>query len=273
MQQFINHNGSYIIAEQPLFTSQNRAFAYGDALFETIRFTCSKPQFLKEHLHRLHNGMNIFKMPVDSLFDETFLENTIIELAQKNGITTDGRIKLTYYRNEGGLYTPENNTVSYLIEATAIEEKGYNLNAKGYTVDVYTELKKSPGPLSSIKSANSAVYVLAGIYKNKMGLDECILTNDKGNITEAITSNVFAVKNGVLYTSPIAEGCVDGVMRKKIIEIAQSNRMAVYELSVTQSVLLGADELFLTNAINGIRWIVAYKQKRYFNDTSNRKAQ
>src|SRR5690606_10046155 len=105
---------------------------------------------------------------------------------------------------------------------------------------------------------------MAGIYQKAHSLDECILTNDKSNITEAISSNIFAVKNGVLYTSPITDGCVDGVMRKKIIEIAQANRIAVYEMSLTQSVLLGADELFLTNAINGIRWVVAYKQKRYF---------
>jgi branched-chain amino acid aminotransferase len=111
---------------------------------------------------------------------------------------------------------------------------------------------------------------MAGIYKNTYSLDECFLVNDKGNITEAISSNIFAVKNGVLYTSPIADGCVDGVMRKKIIELAKANRIAVDELSIVQSVLLGADELFLTNAINGIRWIVAYKEKRYFNNTSKK---
>jgi branched-chain amino acid aminotransferase len=114
------------------------------------------------------------------------------------------------------------------------------------------------------------VYVVAGIYKNERALDDCILVNDKGSITEAISSNIFAVKNGVLYTSPVADGCVDGVMRKKIIEIAETSRIAVYELSIMQSVLLGADELFLTNAVNGIRWVVAYKQKRYFNNTSKK---
>jgi branched-chain amino acid aminotransferase len=111
---------------------------------------------------------------------------------------------------------------------------------------------------------------MAGIFKMQHGLDECILVNDKGAITEAISSNIFAVKNGVLYTSPISDGCIDGVMRKKIIEIAEANRIAVYELSIMQNVLLGADELFLTNAINGIRWVVAYKQKRYFNNTAKK---
>lgn len=270
MQQFINHNGALIEADTPLFTSKNRSFSYGDSLFETIRFAWGKPQFLKEHLLRLNSGMNLFQMQQNELWDETFFENTIMQLAKKNGAETDARVKLTVYRNDGGFYTPENNSVSYLIELYPLQDKGYVLNFKGYTVDVFTEIKKPVSPLSAIKSANSAVYVLAGIYKVKHGLDECILTNDKGFITEAISSNIFAVKNGVLYTSPISEGCVNGVMRKKIIEIAQSNRVAVYEMAITQSVLLGADELFLTNAVNGIRWIVAYKQKRYFNDTSKK---
>jgi branched-chain amino acid aminotransferase len=111
---------------------------------------------------------------------------------------------------------------------------------------------------------------MAGIHKVQQQLDECLLLNDKHHIIEGISSNIFAVKNGVLYTPPVADGCVNGVMRKKIIEIAQANKIAVYEISVMQNVLLGADELFLTNTINGIRWAVAYKQKRYFNDTSKK---
>jgi branched-subunit amino acid aminotransferase/4-amino-4-deoxychorismate lyase len=270
MQQFVDHNGTHLPAAQPLFTANNRAFCYGDALFETIRITNYSPQFLKDHLERLLIGMSVLKMQSNPLFNETFFEHAILTLAKKNGITSDGRIKLTIYRNSGGFYAPDVNTVSYLIEISSMQTKGYELNAEGYTVDLYTELKKTQSALSAIKSANCAVYVMAGIFKKQNSLDECILVNDKGIITEAISSNIFAVKNGVLYTSPIADGCVDGVMRKKIIELAKANRIAVYELSIMQNVLLGADELFLTNAINGIRWVAAYKQKKYFNDTSKK---
>ncbi len=270
MQQFINHNGNFLPADQPVVKATNRSFRYGDALFETIRIANFKPQFLKEHLQRLTNGMRVLKMQPNQLFSELFFEQAILELAQKNGVESDGRVRLTVYRNDGGYYAPSDNSVSYLLEVSSLAEKGYTLNQKGYTVDLYTEIKKSLGPLASIKSANSMLYVMAGIFKNANNLDDCILVNDKVSITEAISSNIFAVKNGVLYTSPIEDGCVNGVMRKKIIEIAESNRIAVYELSVMQSVLLGADELFLTNAINGIRWVVAYKQKRYFNTTSKK---
>jgi branched-subunit amino acid aminotransferase/4-amino-4-deoxychorismate lyase len=270
MQIYLSHNGNFILADTPVVSANNRSFRYGDALFETIRITNYNPQFLKEHLMRLYAGMDVLKMEMNPLLNATYLEHAILELAQKNNITSDGRVRLTVYRNEGGLYAPSDNKVSFLIEVYSLDEIGYTLNTKGYTVDLFTEFKKAQNALSSIKSANSAIYVMAGIHKVQQQLDECLLLNDKHHIIEGISSNIFAVKNGVLYTPPVADGCVNGVMRKKIIEIAQENKIAVYEISVMQNVLLGADELFLTNTINGIRWAVAYKQKRYFNDTSKK---
>lgn len=187
-----------------------------------------------------------------------------------NGSVSDARIRLSIFRNDGGWYMPETNSVSYTIELTKLEEQNYQLNAKGLLIDVYTAFKKSTNALSSLKSANGLLYVLAGIHRKELKLDECLILNEQGQIIEAISSNLFAVKNGVLYTPPVSDGCINGVMRNKIIEIAQENRIAVYEIAVMQSVLLAADELFLTNAVHGIRWVVAYKQKRYFNSTAKK---
>ncbi|MBL7888608.1 MAG: aminotransferase class IV family protein [Bacteroidia bacterium] len=270
MPGFINHNGNFMPADQPVLNVNNRGFRYGDALFETIRYSCGKPLFLKEHLQRLLNGMRVLKMKQHPLFSVTFFENIIKELSEKNNIGSDGRVRLTVYRNDGGFYAPSDDNVSYLMEMYPVQEKGYVLNSTGLTVDLFTEFRKTPNSLASIKSANSAIYVLAGVYKNQQQLDECILSNDKSHIIEAISSNIFAVKNGVLYTPPVTDGCVDGVMRKKIIEVAQQNRVAVYEISIMQNVLLGADELFLTNTIKGIQWVAAFKQKRYTNNTSEK---
>ncbi|MEO6901910.1 MAG: aminotransferase class IV [Bacteroidia bacterium] len=268
--QYINHNGKLLPAIEPVLMVNNRSFRYGDGVFETIRFANNKPQFLAEHLQRIHEAMEVLKMNVNSFIDHTNIYEQIIALAEKNKVGTDARVRFTIYRNEGGLYTPESNDVSYVIEIEALEEQNYVLNLRGYNIDVYTEFKKQKNALSALKSANSSIYVMAGIFKKMHQFDECLILNDNHSIIEAISSNFFAVKNGVLYTPPVNDGCVNGIMRKIIIEIARSNRIAVHEISVMQSVLLGADELFLTNAVNGIRWIVAYKQKRYFNATSKK---
>lgn len=270
MNYFINHNRTIIPSEEPVLTLDNRSFRYGDGLFETMRIANGKVQLLKEHLNRLTHGAKILKMKLPSDMNEDFLRKSIMELAGRNGIKTDGRVRLCIFRKSGGHYTPEDNQILFAIEVYPVEEQNYVLNNRGLVVDLYTEYKKTPNALASIKSANSLIFVLAGLYKQEHKLDECIMLNDKGQIIEAISSNLFAVKNGVLYTPPVTDGCVHGVMRNKIIQIAQENRIAVYEISVMQSVLLGADELFLTNALHGLRWVVAYKQKRYFNNIAKK---
>lgn len=270
MQQYINHNGNILPSDQPWVSHTNRAFRYGDALFETIRIVGGKPVFLQEHINRLVDGLRVMKMQEPSNLNTDIMKRLIADLSQKNGIGSDGRVRFTVYRNNGGFYTPTDNQVSFLLEVYPIEEAGYHLNQKGLLIDLFVDFKKTPNAMASIKSANSAVYVMAGVYKTQHQLDECVLVNDRLQIIESISSNIFAVKNGVLYTPPLADGCINGVMRRKVIEIATANKIAVYENSIMQSVLLGADELFLTNTIKGIQWVMAYKQKRYFNNTSKK---
>jgi len=265
---FVNFNGKISSSNEPVLLSDNRAFRYGDSLFETIRVANGKVLFLNDHVDRLKRGMSYLQMNIPEQFSEGFFGQHIIDLALKNKLASDARIRLTVYRNSGGFYSPTNNDVSYLLEMESLDFEGFVLNQKGFSIDVFSDIKKMQHPISSIKSGNALVYIMAGLHKLKHQLDDCILLNDKGNIVESISSNVFAVKNGVLYTPPVNEGCLDGVMRKQIIKIAQENRMAVYEISILQNVLLSADELFLTNAIQGIRWIMSYKVKRYFNNTA-----
>lgn len=270
MPGFVNLNGNLVPADQPILKLDNRSFRYGDGLFETMRIAGGKIQLLKEHLQRLRSGAAVIKLNVPEQWSETYLEQEIQKLASANQLGTDGRVRFSLFRNDGGFYTPDDNTAIYAIEVFPVAETNYELNSKGWVVDLFTQYKKNVNQLSSMKSANSLLFVLAGIFKKEQKLDECLLINESGHIIEATSSNIFAVKNGVLYTPPVSDGCVNGVMRNHIIRIAQENRIAVYEISVMQNVLLGADELFLTNAVNGIRWVVAYKQKRYFNNTSKK---
>jgi len=116
MSRVINNNGIYIEDQQPVVTARNRSFRYGDALFESVRISNSRPQFLKEHMQRLFAGMKVLKMEMHHEFSETFFEHALLDLVQKNGIASDARARITVYRNDGGLYTPDDNTVSYLIE-------------------------------------------------------------------------------------------------------------------------------------------------------------
>ncbi len=261
----INVNGKLHQEFEPVILSNNRGFRFGDGLFETIRVADGKIRFLERHLSRLKSSMDLLKMDIPETFTDAFFQEKIGDLLVKNKIDRGGRVRITIYRNEGLTYEPITNQVSYLIEASPIDDNVYTLNETGLVVDLYNEFKKPLNRMSCIKSNNALVYVMAGVFKRENKLDDCILLNERFNITEAISSNLFAAKNGVLYTAPVAEGCLDGIMRNEVINIAKENRIAVYEVTMAMNVMLNSDEIFLTNAVRGINWVGTYRAKKYSN--------
>lgn len=259
------YNGHLISLYEPAISFTNRAFRYGDSLFESMLFSNGKIMFLADHVKRLKLSMTALRMNVPAEFNSANIEQLILQLIEQNNIKNDGRIRLTVFRNEGGFYTPETNDISFLIEVKQLETLGYNLNKKGLWVDIYAEIKKQITKISNLKTGSALLYVMAGLTKTSLRLDDCLLVNENGHIIESINSNVFVIKNGTLYTSPITDGCIDGVMRKQILAIAAQNKILAFEQSLTVHTLTDGDEVFLTNAISGIQWVGQFKNKFYTN--------
>lgn len=266
----ININGFLQPADAPVVSVANRAFRYGDAVFESIRFAKGRVCFLEKHISRLLGTMKLMRMEIPATFNAPYFEEQIQTLLLANGIATSARIRLTVYRNDGGLYMPAVNTVSWVLEAEHMADEDYAFSTKGLTVDIYQDFRKPLHKLSNIKSGSALFYVLAAEHARKENMDDCVIINQTMNVVETTSSNLFAVKNGVLYTCPVSEGCVEGIMRSVVIELAAENRVAVYEVPMPMSVMFNSDEVFLTNAIKGVQWVGAYKGKRYFNMTAKK---
>lgn len=262
------YNGHVISLYEPAISFTNRAFRYGDSLFESIRFTNGKIMFLADHVKRIKLSMTTLRMNVPAEFTTANIEQLILHLIEKNNLKKEARIRLTVFRNEGGFYTPDTNDISFLIESEDIEPVGYTLNQKGLWVDIYAEIKKQINKISNLKTGSALMYVMAGITKKSLRLDDCLLVNENGHIIESINANIFVIKNGTLYTSPITDGCIDGVMRKQILAIAVQNKILAFEQSLTVHTLTDGDEVFLTNAIKGIQWVGQFKNKFYTNQKS-----
>ncbi len=265
---FCIFNGHLTSIYEPVLAFSNRAFRYGDALFESIRLANGQLLFLKEHINRLKLGMTVMRMNVPAEFNSENFAALIKQLLQKNELTEDARIRLTVLRNDGGYYTPETNDISFLIETEAINDKGFVLNQKGFWTDLYTDIRKPINKLSNLKSANALLYVMAGLAKQSMKLDECFLINELNTICESISSNIFVVKNGTLYTPPLGEGCVAGIMRQQLMGLATRNKILTFETPITVNTLMNGDEVFLTNSIKGVQWVGQFKQKFYTNKTA-----
>jgi branched-chain amino acid aminotransferase len=269
MSEFVCINGDYIKNDKPLIYVSNRCFRYGDGIFETMHFSEGKIQFLSDHYRRLIKSAKIIKIEVPLWFTQDFILEKVNRLVNANKFFKGVRIRLSLFRAGTGKYTPETNAMNYLIETEPLNNIYYTLNEKGLMIDIYSEIKKTINPLSSIKSSNALLYIMAGIYKKENNYDDCIILNEKNNICEATSSNIFIIKSNKIFTPSLKEGCIDGIMRKQIIEIANDNGLEVFDSApITIDNLLFADEIFLTNAINGIRWVVGFQHKRYFNKTS-----
>jgi branched-chain amino acid aminotransferase len=264
---YINFNGELLPADSVLLTIANRAFKYGDGLFESMRLMKGKLQFPELHAERLQKGMKALKIDGYSQADSWFLREKVEELARRNKIK-HGRLRLTVYRDAEGLYTPTQNKMAYCLEIQSIDEPRYFLNDRGLIMDVYTELPKPLNWLSNIKTCNSLTYVMAGIYKQQNKLDDVFLLNQNRFLCEASSSNLFVWYQNHLYTPALSEGCVEGVMRRVVIQLALDNNIPVTEAQINPEVLNEADEVFLTNATKGIQWVMGYGVKRYFNRIS-----
>ncbi len=265
---YINYNGNFFQKNEPVLLVNNRAFRYGDGLFDTIRVVDGHPSFLNRHLSRLQDGMIFLKMKIHPLLNEINFENEIIKTLEKNGIKDGGRIRISVFRNAGGLYAPETHDVSFIIESSPLENNYYEINKKGLNIDVFDEQKKPLNKISTIKTSCCLPLVLAGIFKKEKNLDDCIIINEMGSISEATSSNIFIVYNGVFYTPSLNQGCIPGIMRQVIIEMLRRGGTEVQECPLSPSALLRADEVFFTNVIKGVQWVGSYKQKRYFSNVS-----
>ena len=267
--RYVDVNGSLVESQHPLLYVNNRSFRYGDGLFETIRYANGQVQLLEKHLERLKFSMKLLGFEKNAQITESYLKQQILKLIDQNELNQEGvRIRLTVYRTDGGFYTPISNACDYIMECFPYEHVAYTLNKTGLTIGIFQEYRKSIDKLSNMKSCNAMLYVLASVFAKENNFDDAIMLNKNLTITESSNSNIFAVKNGVLYTPPLSDGCIDGVMRSNIIELARKHKISVYEVSLAMNVLLNSDELFLTNAISGIKWVGAYKTKRFYNNMS-----
>ena len=260
----INFNGN-ILENDAFLSTQNRGLAYGDALFETIKVSYGKLLFWEDHYFRLMASMRIMRMEIPMNFTMEFLESQIHNTLNNNKLlSASSRVKLTVFRNEGGLYLPETNDIGYIISAKPIESDFYVLNQAIYEIDLFKDYYVSPSLLSTLKTNNKALNVVGSIYAKENKLDNCLILNTDKQVIEALNGNVFLVNGNTIKTPPISDGCLKGVMRKQLIDIIKT--IPEYELleeSISPFELQKADEIFITNVIAGIQPVTKYRKKSF----------
>jgi branched-chain amino acid aminotransferase len=262
---FFIFNNKFYKEKTLIISSGNRSFRYGDGLFETMKFINARIPNEEFHFERLFNGLSLLQFDVPKNFNHAFLQKKIKELLNKNKHTKVARIRLVVFRGNGGIFDPENLFPNYIIETWPIEDQ-IKLNENGLVVDIFADIQKSCDSFSNLKSNNYLPYVMAGLFAKKNKLNDCIILNSFGRICDSAIANVFIVDGNNIYTPPLTEGCVAGIMRRWMMERFSLKKYKVIEKNLSIEDLLNADELFLTNSISYMRWVKTFRDKNYTNE-------
>ena len=206
----ININGTILQDSKAYLSVDNRGFAYGDAVFETIKVN-TKPLFWEAHYFRLMASMRILRMEIPMHFTPEFLESQIMDLVDTQYEKAKSyRVKLTVFRATGGYYTPTSNAVKFTIALAPLDSDIYNSHTDSCEIELFKDYFIAPNLLSTLKTNNKAINVVGSIFAKENNYDNCLLLNTNKNIIEALNGNIFLVKDNIIKTPPLAELCNPG---------------------------------------------------------------
>ena len=265
-----NFNGELLHNNTDFLNENNRGLQLGDAVFEELRVINGDVIFLEDHYLRLMSSMRILRMEIPMNFTMEFMEEEILKLISEDGLRETKQIKFTVYRNTSdNNFSKSDNSISYFITSTTLINPFFVLDDKAYEVELFKDFYKNSSMLSNLDTNNKILNVVGSIYAQENDYQDCLLLNERKQVIEALNGNVFIVKGNQVKTPPITDGCVNSVIRKKIIDIVSKlNEVEFLEESLSPFELQKADELFIANNVNGLVSITKYRKKDFVNTTA-----
>lgn len=255
MTEYINWNGKIVKKDDFHISPDNRSFRYGDGFFETMKIMNGNILLAGYHFTRFFSSLQLLSFDVPVLFTAEYFTSQVQNLISKNNHSSLARVRLMVYRGNGGLYDPENHYPNFVIQSWPLEESVNELNTNGLDIDIYTEARKVSDSFSMVKSNNYLPYAMAALWAKKNKLNDCLLLNPYDNICDSTIANIFIVQDSLIKTPALAEGCVNGVARAYLIECCKKDNIPIGETTISAEDILHASEVFLTNAVAGIRWV------------------
>jgi branched-chain amino acid aminotransferase len=255
--QYINLNGKMIAATQAALPADNSAFRYGYGLFETMLVQNGSIRLWPWHWERLAAGLKQLYLHA-SFPGIDKMEAEILRAAKKNTIDKLCRVRLQVFAVGGGLYHADGQQLNFIIECFPIDPSAIVLNENGLVTGLAKGLMKSADTLSNLKSCNALIYAMAARQAKENKWNDALVCNADGHIIESAIANIFWISKGTVFTPPLTDGCVAGVMRRRILD-----KIEVTEKALSCDELLAADEVFLSNAVKGIKWVGDFEGAAY----------
>ncbi len=266
---FLFYNGKISKTGKLLISPDNRSFRYGDGFFETLKMVNGKIILADHHFERLFASLRLLQFQKPDYFTPAYLLEQATMLAKKNYHHKLARIRITIFRGEGGLYEVDNHFPHHLIQTWELNPAVNNFNENGLVLGVFKDARKICDGYSHVKSNNYLPYAMAALWAKQQKLNDALLLNPYDRVADATIANVFIVKDGVIKTPATSEGCVSGVMRRYLLQCLRKENMPVEETRLEYDDVLQASEIFLTNAVYGIKWVKQLEESGYTHQLSS----
>lgn len=259
MAQVVYLNGELVLRDGAKISALDRGFLYGYGLFETVRSYGGRVFRLDRHLARLMHSAE--ELGLASQLDPVELERAIYRTLEANE-TPDARIRLTIGAGEGEreLSPPTSGEVTTMVVVEKLTVPAH-LYEEGVTAATVNTRRNSQSPLPAIKSLNYLEGLIARAEAAALGVDEAIMLNDKGFLSEGSSSNLFLVVAGRLVTASLDSGILPGVTREAVLELGRDLGVETMEGQIPPSELLRAEEVFLTTSVRELLPVVVVDGK------------
>jgi branched-chain amino acid aminotransferase group I len=246
MEQIVNLNAKLLPRSQAKISPFDHGFLYGYGLFETMRAYSGHIFRLSAHLERLTRSAAQLGIPLSA----SELKKACYDTLKANKLS-DARIRLTVSIGEGEATPdpPKRPRPTVLIIATNYTPPSTEAYQRGYRAIVASIQQNSQSPLSRLKTANYLNIILARREAKEKGAHEALLLNERNYLCEGSTNNIFLVAEGNLVTPNEESGCLPGITRQVVIELAKELSIRVTEREIKLEELLNADEAFLTSSL------------------------
>ena len=244
--QWIFLGGEFVRKEDAVVSVFDHGFLYGDGVFEGIRVYSGNVFRLDAHLKRLYESAQSIMLKIPYSKEE--MTQLIVETIRKNQLES-AYIRVVVSRGKGnlGLDPSSCSSPNVIIIAEELSMYPKEFYDRGIKIASVASRRNRPDVLSpQVKSLNYLNNILVKLEANQAGVQEALMLNDQGYVTEGSADNIFIVKNGVVFTPPVYLGALEGITRNAIIDVARAKGFEVREAPFTRHDVYVADEVFLT---------------------------
>ena len=247
--------GALMNADDAKISVFDHGFTVGDGVFETVKTVDGVPFALEQHLTRLEHSARTLKMSPPNLESVSRAVNSVCSQTEvSHGV---GRLRITWTSGVGVLGSERGK--SWTLVVAWAPATAWPATAK---LEISNVKRNQHSPLSGAKTTSYAENALAIAEAKAAGADEALLLNLDEKICEGASSNIFIVKDSHIMTPPASDGCLVGVTRNLVLDVARQH-FDVMERSISLQELFGADEVFITSSTRDIQPVAAVGNQEY----------